>query len=169
MASYRAKGLRITGIKEIKQALSQVSADIDGPELYKVMGGAVRPLQKEARRNIMYLSTSVGMSVNIADKQPPSRPRKKTVLVVVHKKDTMREWRARAGNRSPNAKVGAGGKVAESLGTMFELGTSLGMKAYHWFRSAFDSTKIEVAENLKTEFLKFYERIVTARSVKNVV
>ena len=158
MATYRAKSLRVTGMAEIKKRLSSMSDVIQGPEIYKVMGDAVRPIQRQAQQNIAYLSISVRNSVNIAEKQPPSRPAKKTVLVVVHKKDTMREWIARAGNRSPRAKVAPGGRVAESLGTMLELGTTHGMKEHFWFRSALDSRKGEAVESMKTGFLNLIEQ-----------
>lgn len=165
MASYRAQGLRITGIKEIKQTLATMSNEIDGPELYQIMGDAVKPIQQQARQNIAYLSVTTAMSVYIAQKQPPSRPRKKTVMVVAHKKDTMREWRAAPSNHSPRAKVPPGSKVAESLGTMFELGTTRGMKEHLWFRRAADTRKDEVVENLKTGFLGLIERTIAKRAI----
>ncbi len=165
MASYRARNLRITGLKEIKDTLTLMSGEISGPELYDIMGEAVKPIQTQARQNFGYLSTKVAMSVYIAQKQPPSRPQKKTVMVVVHKKDTMREWRAASSNHSPRAKVVAGNKVAESLATMLELGTSRGMQEHHCFRNASDSRKGEVVDNLKTGFLALMDRAVAKRAI----
>ncbi len=190
MAAYRAANLRITGLKEIKQTLASMTAEIDGKELYEIMGEAVRPIQRQAQLNISYLSVSVRNSIYIADKQPPSRPSKKTVLVVVHKKDTMREWTASKLNRSPRAKVGPGAKVAESLGTMFELGTtprcgavyhgdtssiseqygsrsgiSKGMLAHFWFRNAADSKRGDVAMNLKEGLSGLIERVIAKRQI----
>lgn len=159
----RSATLRITGLKETKATLATMAFEIDGKELYEIMGEAVRPIQRQAQINISYLSSTVRQSINIADKMPPSRPRKKTVLVVVHKQDTMRQWLASKFNRSPRAKVGPGGKVAESLGTMFELGTSTGMKEHHWFRNAADSKRGEVSQNLKEGLSGLIERAIAKR------
>lgn len=159
----RAANLSLTGLKEIKATLSQLGAEIDGPQLYRVMGQAVEPLRRAARSNVMPLSVRVGMDVNIAANQPPSRPVKKTVMVVANKKLTMREWRAAANSRSPRAKVGTGDKVAMGLGTMFELGTTRGMKEHHWFRNAVDSTKGEVRDNMRQGLSNLIEEVIAKR------
>lgn len=194
-APYRAKNLRISGVQEIKKNLEAlVRVGLDGNVLYKAMGDAVEPIIRHAKANIAPLSSSVLMSIYKADSPPPSRPRKKTVLVVVHKSDTMREWNAAPGNTSPRAKVvpwvvskgkltqrgnRTGQKnnnaVAESLATMFELGTTRrwrhapGMQAHYWFRNAVEQAKAEVAANLKQAFNEIIEETIRRMNIPSTL
>ena len=54
-----------------------------------------------------------------------------SALVGVNKRRSMREWTATANPKSARAKVAPGGKVAMSLATMYEFGTSkMGPRPY---------------------------------------
>jgi len=150
MARYRAKNLSISGLKPIKERLNNVVQYLDGEEIYPALGRAVKPLQTAAQNNARLISGEIAVSIHLADRQPPSRPRKKTVLVVAHKSETMRRWTGARSNRSPKAKVSPGNEVSESLASMFELGTSR-MPARAYFKPAVDATKAEVISNVKTE------------------
>lgn len=132
----------VTGIKELERKLKALS--VENPqlrnEIFTVVGDAAEELRdemKSAARSAGWGSvttTSKGRKVT-GDEAIDSifayaKPRgsgkftKISALAGVGKKKTMVEWRAGRRPKSPNAKVAAGGKVAESLAAMLELGTS---------------------------------------------
>jgi hypothetical protein len=151
-----AKSIRLTGIKEALVNTKALGKMFDSNKLYGVLGEAARPLLAQARANVAHLSMNVSNAVKLGDKIPANIRKRKRVAVFLQKSEVMREWKAGRGNTSPRAKVATGGKVAESLGTMLELGTSrrykagVGMMAYHWFRSAADQTKALVRSKVKS-------------------
>lgn len=151
MPRYGRGNLSIYGVKQMKEKLNGVANDLQGADIYAALGRAVQPMASAVKAGAANYSHTVAASVYTAANPPPSQPTKKTALLVVHKKDTMREWTARLGNKSPNAKIAAGGKVAESLANMINAGTSRGMLAKNFFRDAVTATRGQVRSNLITE------------------
>jgi hypothetical protein len=129
---------------EEQQAARTTIMDVlgDGADL---MAGAMRTMAR-----INQYPQEVIQSIFSSRKLPPSiKIRKKpSALAGVAKGETIREWRATSNPRSSRAKVGVGGKVAMSLATMFEFGTSK-MPARHAITTAVLDSKSAVAVTIK--------------------
>jgi len=144
----RAPSLRLHGGKQFRDNLEILrNLGFNSDEIYNRLADAAAPMVAAAKTNAAGLSVRVEASVGMWRKQPRSKPLKKSVMIIVDKQKTMIEWKAGKYPTSPRAKVIPGEKVAESLATMFEIGTSKtwnhgpGRPAHYWFSRAVDATR----------------------------
>jgi HK97 gp10 family phage protein len=145
---------RIEGVKELEAkfrdliSLFQDKAATSGKarllkrEVTETLHGAADMIAREARSNAasQNVPSRVQRSIFTYANPAKDKPRRSAALVGVNKKRSMVEWVAAPNNKSPRAKVGAGGKVAMSLAAMFERGTSR-MKARPYFTPAVKSMR----------------------------
>jgi HK97 gp10 family phage protein len=105
-------------------------------EVNRTLREAAEIIATEARSNAAANSVPqrVRNSIFVFADPKKDKPRRSSALVGVNKQRTMIEWTARS-SFSPRAKVAPGGKVAMSLASMFERGTTR-MKARPYFTPA---------------------------------
>jgi len=162
---------RLQGGKEYRANLAILrEIGFNSDDLYNKLGDAVAPMVAAAKANVSGLSVRVANSVDVWRKQPRSRPLKKSVMIIVNKRETMIQWTAGRYPTSPRVKVAPGEKVAESFATMLEIGTSktwnhgAGRPAHYWFSRAVDATRTQVVANIMQAVAIMVE--LAARSFK---
>jgi hypothetical protein len=170
----------VTGLKELEKKLKALKGDNPQlvSEMYEVVGAAaeeVRDSMKASARAAGWggerATVKTGRGVSVVSGQEAiasifafDKPRggnsKKRIsaLAGAGKKRTMIEWRAGRHPKSPRAKVAPGGKVAMSLVSMLEFGTT-NRRARPAIRQAIAGAKSRIisriADGYKTLLAKY--------------
>lgn len=154
----------VKGVKQIKATLNQMAGDnaVTDADVYRILKAGTQPMADAVKAGATAASPYIGASVEFFADPPANRRKQKTALITVAKLPTMRTWIAARGNKSPNAKVPVGGKVAESLANMIEIGTSR-MPAKPFFRPAITATRGVVRKNLTDGFNQFIADVAAKR------
>ena len=163
MARKATNTVSIRGVRELASKIQEIVEDVQIGDVYKIVGDAGEILKSQVKANVAPLSSRVAASVhNIhAANSHSRRLKKKSALVFVDKKPTMVEWRAAPNNKSPRAKVSPGNKMAMSLATMLEIGTSRGIPAHAYFGNAIKQSRSAIKAKLQdgvNELLKKHTR-----------
>jgi len=155
----------VQGLKQLEGKLKELLPE--NPKMAQAAQQLVAETSKMAAdqmranaRSAGWPSAAVNSIFSYGQSQPGKR-KKITALAGVNKRRNMAEWTATANPRSPNAKVGAGGKVAMSLPTMYEFGTSR-MRAHPAIRPAVQQVRGQVVSQLSAGITDIISR--TAKS-----
>lgn len=164
------KAAKLEGLKELQANLRDIMDATVGLEARKVVGEAAEDLRRDVAARIMVmpsprsLTASRGLRPTIGpqqvleslysyNKQPPgARKEKLTALVGIRKRGRSHapayvEWRAGKHPKSDRSKRAPGELVGESLGTMWELGTSK-RPATPFFRPAIQAARARIIETI---------------------
>lgn len=131
---------RIEGINNLAEHLNQLGDAVDGEAVIDTLYRAARMARDEIRDLApedpkWAKGASVKGAVFAYRGHPHKDPQGPSVLFGVSKKKSMLEWTAGKHPKHPRAKIPPGGKVAMSLATMFEYGTTQ-LSARPFFRPA---------------------------------
>lgn len=172
----RGKTSELLGVKELEQKLREINslflqratgkAQRRRREMTEVLRDAAGVIASEARSNAAAQSVPKRVQNSIFTFADPAkdRPGKHSALVGVNKQRSMVEWTARA-SRSPRAKAAPGTRIAMSLASMFERGTTR-MKARPYFTPAVKTMGGKALDVLVRGYKTILEKFNDQRAAK---
>lgn len=163
---FTKKRNTLLGIPEVQAKIKEILEQTSGNEAGANARNRVRELVGEAAKTIKEKAVSnatsqgwpkqVVNSIFTFNDPAKDKPKRTAALVGINKQKSMLQWTAAANPKSPKAKVSPGGKIAMSLATMYEFGTSR-MKAKPAFRKAYYQAVNTIGQTLKQGFVQILE------------
>jgi len=151
----------VQGFKELKAKLQDLQPENPTmrADIQAVLGDAAVEVRNEMRAQAMIAGWPARLIATIFkfSELRAMGKEKISALAGVSKKRSMLEWKAGKHPKSQNAKVPPGGKVAESLATMYEFGTSR-MSAHPAIRPAVKIVRNKVREAVKAGMRALLEK-----------
>jgi HK97 gp10 family phage protein len=145
------RSAEVVGLRELSRKLDRLKSAVASQEASAAVGKAAGTGREAIRSSMRGAGWPASLISKAFSTDGVNKRGKIVALFGVNKQSNMVVWNAGPNPKSPRAKVGEGGKVAMSMVSMFEFGTTR-MQAKPAVRPAIQGSKSQMVQTTAAEF-----------------